>query len=67
MGARYEHIDNDPGQTGVGFADSYGINVHHRVATDLEIRSEYIGYNMAGSNATSWYDSRFNVGAVVLF
>lgn len=68
MALRYEHITNDPALLSQKSGDSYGLAYHHKLTSEIELRTEYIGYTfkpVAGGDDVK--DSRFSVGALVVF
>lgn len=68
MALRYEHITNDPAGKSQKSGDSYGVAYHHKLTSELELRTEYIGYTFKPvGGGDDIKDSRFNVGALVVF
>jgi hypothetical protein len=68
LGVRYEHIDNDPGVKNVAYVDAFGGSVHYRLSPELELRTEYNGYNIQRTmGGDKFYDARYNAAAVVTF
>ncbi|PWU19084.1 MAG: hypothetical protein C5B49_06290 [Bdellovibrio sp.] len=67
LGLRYEIINDDPSSMSLSHADALGLSLHYKLSSDLELRSEYIGYNYQNVAGTKWSDARFNVAALVLF
>jgi hypothetical protein len=75
MGVRYETVNGDPSSGAIGgsvitplqSANSTGVVIHYKVNPELELRSEYIGYNGTGVGGNTWTDSRFDAGAIVSF
>jgi hypothetical protein len=68
MALRYEHITNDSAQLSQKSGDSYGVAYHHKLTSELELRTEYIGYTfkpVGGGDDVK--DTRFSVGALVVF
>jgi hypothetical protein len=67
VGGRFEALSNDPGSNGFKSATSYGASVHYRIHSNLEARTEFIGYNYQNPTGVKWNAQRFSVGAVVTF
>ncbi|MBX7231373.1 MAG: porin [Bdellovibrionales bacterium] len=67
MGVRYESVKNDPGVVSLSKMDSYGGSLHYKLSSDLELRSEYISYRGKNVSDVTWTDTRFSLGALLLF
>lgn len=67
IGFRYEHLDKDPGGTGISQANAYGGSLHYKLNSQLELRTEYV-YNMFKQiDGTPWDNRRFNVATLFYF
>lgn len=67
LGLRYEHIQDDPAALALKSGNAYGLSVHYRVSTDLELRAEYNSYLFKDTSDVSWSDSRSNIAALLNF
>lgn len=75
VGIRYETVIADPSAGAIGgstntplqSANSTGLVIHYKVNPELELRSEYIGYNGTGMSGNTWTDGRFDASALVSF
>ncbi len=67
LALRYEMIEDDPAGLGLKSANAFGASVHYRLASELELRTEYVGYNYKDMNDLKWNDSRFNIATVLTF
>ena len=67
LGIRYEHLQDDPGATSNKTTDSYGLSVYHKLSPELELRSEYVGYNFKNQSDVVWADSRLNLAVLLKF
>lgn len=66
LGARFESLQNDPGN-GFKESGSSGVAVHYRVAPELETRAEYSTMTYKTAGDLKWDQSYFNVGALFFF
>lgn len=68
MALRYEMIDKDPSMLSQKKGQSIGLSYHHKLTSELELRTEYIDYTFKPvGTGDDVKDSRFNVGALVVF
>ncbi len=69
IGARYEVVKDDPNSLlgSVRTTTAIGGSVHYRLAKELELRTEYTGYDSKAVSGTTWRESRFNVAALLTF
>ncbi|MEK6773303.1 MAG: outer membrane beta-barrel protein [Bdellovibrionota bacterium] len=71
FGLRYEQVKDDPlssASTTFDTVTASGASIHYKVRSDLELRTEYVNYQIKYLNATTTItDSRFNVAALFLF
>lgn len=69
VGARFEHLENDPGQVGISREDSYGVSAHYKWFKSLETRVEFIQnrYRELTLPSETLTDNRFEISNIFNF
>lgn len=67
IGAKYETVQDDPGALSIKSTTAIGGSVHYKLTSELELRTEYVGYDSKGVSSATWKDTRFNVAALLTF
>jgi hypothetical protein len=73
LGLRYENIADDPANNTANpalaakSASSYGATIHYKLATEIELRTEFIANNFTNAQGASWASTRFDIGGILSF
>lgn len=67
LGARIEHLDQDPAAASNKTVDSSAFGVHYKPHGDYELRSEYITTQYKKVDGSKWDQTRFNLGVLFFF
>lgn len=65
VAAKYEYFNNDPAGASIDTAQAYGLTFHYRIAPEVELRSDYVGFAYKNTASQVWNENRFNIGAVI--